>query len=146
MCLPVKQLASSFCLSLPAAHRRFCAKDLAVKRHVIIPPIHVARNVGRGDRDAQDFLAVRVEQCAQAALEAPATFEVFPSDVNLTYSRDKQSLVVRVTEANGVHREVTADTKFTIVDPTKAKIEKGVVSAPGSPNTPHTQYTRAPAV
>ncbi len=39
---------------------------------------------------------------SQAALDASASFEVFPSDVNLTYQRDRQSLVVRITEANGV--------------------------------------------
>jgi len=62
-----------------------------------------------------------------AAIESSATFEVFPSDVNLTYQRDKQSLVVRITEPNGVHRDVTADSKFSIVDPSKAKVEKGIV-------------------
>jgi hypothetical protein len=65
---------------------------------------------------------------AQAALDASAAFEVFPADVNLKFVRDRQSLVVRITEPNGVHREVTNDTKFTIADPTKAKIEKGVVT------------------
>src|SRR4051812_20803120 len=64
---------------------------------------------------------------ANAAMDSSATFEVFPTDVNLTYQRDKQSLVVRITESNGVHREVTKDAKLTIADPTKAKIDKGVV-------------------
>jgi hypothetical protein len=63
-----------------------------------------------------------------AAIEnGSATFEVFPSDVNLKYVRDKQSLVVRITEPNGVNRNVTADAKFTLADPTKAKVENGVV-------------------
>jgi hypothetical protein len=68
-----------------------------------------------------------VTATAHAALEASSPFEVFPGDVNLTTSRDRQSLVVRITEANGVHRNVTADAKFTLADPTKAKIENGVV-------------------
>ena len=61
------------------------------------------------------------------AAETGAAVEVFPADVNLKYVRDKQSLVVRTTEANGVNRDVTADAKFTLADPTKARIEKGVV-------------------
>ena len=62
-----------------------------------------------------------------AALDASAPFEVFPADVNLKFLRDKQSLVVRITEPSGVMRDVTGETKFTIVDPAKAKIEKNVV-------------------
>ena len=64
---------------------------------------------------------------AQAALDVQAPFQVFPADVNLTTVRDRQSLVVRVTEANGVHRNVTAEAKFTLADPAKAKVENGVV-------------------
>ena len=45
---------------------------------------------------------------AFGALEtASPAFEVFPADVNLSNMRDRQSLVVRITEPNGVHREVT---------------------------------------
>ena len=72
-------------------------------------------------------LVLAASSLGHAAIDSSATFEVFPSDVNLTYSRDKQSLVVRITEANGVHREVTKDAKLTIADVTKAKIDKGVV-------------------
>jgi hypothetical protein len=64
---------------------------------------------------------------ASAALETQNPFEVFPSDVNLKFQRDRQSVVVRFTEANGVHRDVTADAKFSVADPTKAKVENGVV-------------------
>jgi len=65
---------------------------------------------------------------AFAALDpnAPA-FEIFPADVNLKFQRDRQSMVVRITEPNGVNRDITAQTTFTLTDPTKAKIEKGVV-------------------
>ncbi len=54
-------------------------------------------------------------------------FEVFPADVNLKSSRDRQSLVVRMTEANGVHRDVTTEATFTLSDPTKARVVNGVV-------------------
>src|SRR5438067_2006390 len=61
-----------------------------------------------------------------AAESGAANVEVFPADVNLKYAGDKQTLVVRITEPNGVNRDVTADAKFTLADPGKAKIEKGV--------------------
>ncbi len=58
---------------------------------------------------------------------AEPSFQVFPSEVNLKSARDRQGLVVRITEPSGVHREVTAEAKFTLADPAKAKVEKGVV-------------------
>jgi Protein of unknown function (DUF1553)/Protein of unknown function (DUF1549) len=56
-----------------------------------------------------------------------ADFEVFPAQVNLKFQRDRQSLVCRFTEANGIQRNVTPEAKFTFADPTKAKVENGVV-------------------
>ena len=64
---------------------------------------------------------------SHAAVEAAASFEVFPSDVNLKFQRDRQSVIVRITEPTGIQRDVTAQATFTVADPTKAKIEKGVV-------------------
>lgn len=64
-----------------------------------------------------------------AALDtASPAFEVFPGEVNLKFQRDRQGLVVRFTEANGVHRDVTREAQYTIADPTKAKVENGVVT------------------
>jgi len=64
----------------------------------------------------------------QAATEsAAAAFEVFPADVNLKFLRDRQSLVVSVTEPTGVNRNVTTEAKFTLADPSKAKIVNGVL-------------------
>ena len=65
---------------------------------------------------------------ASAALQSTTAFEVFPKEVNLTTVRDRQSMVVRFTELNGVQRDVTADAKFTLADPSKAKVEKGTVT------------------
>src|SRR6266567_2149663 len=73
------------------------------------------------------FLALALIATAPAALETESPFQVFPGDVNLTTARDRQSVVVRITEPNGVHRNVTAEAKFTLADPTKAKIENDVV-------------------
>lgn len=64
---------------------------------------------------------------ASAALDGTAPFEVFPADVNLKFQGDRQSLVVRITEPNGVHRDVTGAATFTIADPSKVKLEKGAL-------------------
>ncbi len=58
---------------------------------------------------------------------AAQTFEVFPAEVNLKFLRDRQSLVCRFTEANGVHRNVTTEAKFALVDAALAKVENGAV-------------------
>jgi Protein of unknown function (DUF1553)/Protein of unknown function (DUF1549) len=58
---------------------------------------------------------------------AANAFEVFPAEVNLNTQRDRQSLVCRFTEPNGVHRNVTGEAKITVADPTKARIENGTV-------------------
>jgi hypothetical protein len=58
---------------------------------------------------------------------AANNFEVFPAEVNLKFLRDQQSLVCRFTEPNGVHRNVTAQAKFTFSDATKARVQAGTV-------------------
>jgi hypothetical protein len=73
------------------------------------------------------LFAVAFAGAATGAFAAiSSNFEVFPPDINLTYQRAKQSVVVRATEANGVHRDVTAEAKITIADPATAKVENGV--------------------
>jgi hypothetical protein len=74
------------------------------------------------------FLLLALAIGAGASLDSGAPdFEVFPADVNLKYQRDRQSMVVRITEPGGVHRDVTAQSTFTLADPTRARIEKGVI-------------------
>ncbi len=58
---------------------------------------------------------------------AASNFEVFPAEVNLKFLRDRQSLVCRWTEPNGVQRNVTAEAKFTLSDAAKARVESGTV-------------------
>lgn len=72
-------------------------------------------------------IGAMIHPAAAAITPAQAAFEVFPGDVNLRTARDRQGVIVRVTEPNGVHRDVTAEAKFTLGDPTKAKVENGVV-------------------
>ncbi len=62
-----------------------------------------------------------------AAPFAAQALEVFPAEINLKFQRDRQSIVCQTTEANGVNRNVTAETKVTFADPTKAKFENGSV-------------------
>ena len=58
---------------------------------------------------------------------AANNFEVFPAEVNLKFLRDRQSLVCRWTEPNGVNRNVTAEAKFSVSDAAKARVENGTV-------------------
>ncbi|MEO6784975.1 MAG: cell surface protein, partial [Chthoniobacteraceae bacterium] len=58
---------------------------------------------------------------------AANSFEVFPAEVNLKFLRDRQSLVCRFTEPNGVQRNVTAQSKMILSDPAKARVEAGTV-------------------
>jgi hypothetical protein len=58
---------------------------------------------------------------------AASNFEVFPSEVNLKFQRNRQSLVCRWTEPNGVQRNVTAQAKMTFSDPAKARVENGTI-------------------
>jgi len=62
--------------------------------------------------------------CVFAANEtsAPSALEVFPSEVKLQSARDRQALVVRVTDPSGVTRDVTAAAKIS-TDPKLAKID-----------------------
>ena len=62
-----------------------------------------------------------------ASAWAADNFQVFPAEVNLKFAQDRQSLVCRFTEPNGVDRNVTEQVKMTLTDPAKARIQGGVV-------------------
>src|SRR5215204_4554780 len=64
---------------------------------------------------------------ASAALQGTTAFEVFPKEVNLTTLRDRQTVVARFTQPDGVQRDVTTEATFLLADPAKAKVEKGMV-------------------
>ncbi len=70
------------------------------------------------------FLAVFATAATAFAAER---FEVFPAEVNLKFLRDRQSLVCRFTEGNGVHRNVTREAMFTFADGKVAKVVDGTV-------------------
>lgn len=48
---------------------------------------------------------------------ALVSVQVFPSEVNLHCARDRQSIVVQATYANGITRDVTKDATFTFENP-----------------------------
>ena len=58
--------------------------------------------------------APRSGRCPDSRL---AKLEVFPPDVNLTTARDRQSLVVQATYADGITRDVTAEATLTLANP-----------------------------
>jgi hypothetical protein len=60
-------------------------------------------------------------------LHANPALAVFPPDVNLKTSRDRQSLVVQVTQPDGITRDVTAEAKFTFANPALVTLEGPVL-------------------
>jgi hypothetical protein len=58
-----------------------------------------------------------------ANAQTVAGLEIFPPDINLETSRDSQAIVAKFTQPNGVTRDVTAQCKFELANPTLAKIE-----------------------
>ena len=54
---------------------------------------------------------------ASAADPAPARVDVYPPDVNLATARDRQSIVVQATYADGITRDVTALASMTAANP-----------------------------
>src|SRR3712207_1583764 len=53
--------------------------------------------------------------------------QVFPDAVTLETARDHQSVIVQLTQDDGITRDVTADATFTLSDPNLAKLDKNVL-------------------
>jgi hypothetical protein len=63
-----------------------------------------------------------------AAAEAPlASLEVYPPDINLETTLDRQSFVVQAWFADGLSRDVTAEAKVAVANPALARREGNVV-------------------
>ncbi|HEV8003349.1 MAG TPA: DUF1549 domain-containing protein [Planctomycetaceae bacterium] len=72
-------------------------------------------------------LTVAVAPALAGAAESspkPAEILVYPPDVQLTTSRDRQSLIVQARYADGITRDVTTDAKFTLADSKLARFDK----------------------
>lgn len=64
---------------------------------------------------------------APTASPALVKVEAFPANVDLTTAKDRQSLVVQATFANGIARDVTAEAAYTFANPSLARLENHVV-------------------
>jgi hypothetical protein len=58
----------------------------------------------------------------------PSELRVYPTNINLSTARDRQSVVVQAVYADGLTRDVTADANFVLANKALAKIEAGVFS------------------
>src|SRR5262249_11762087 len=66
---------------------------------------------------------------ASATAQTPvAALEVFPPDINLHTARGRQSFVVKVTQPDGITRDVTTQTNIRLANPAVVKLEKNVLS------------------
>ena len=52
---------------------------------------------------------------------------VYPPDINLETSRDRQSFIVQLTQADGITRDVTAQAQVTFANPALVKLDKFAV-------------------
>ncbi len=69
------------------------------------------RDKGRAELPADVF-------ATPAKTPAPMTaLAVYPSEIQLTTARDRQSIVVQATYADGITRDVTKEASFTLADP-----------------------------
>ena len=59
---------------------------------------------------------------------ALAALEVSPPDVTLVTNRSKQLFIVQATFADGLTRDVTAEAKATLANPTLAKLDKNLLT------------------
>ncbi len=59
---------------------------------------------------------------------APVAVRVFPTNVLLTTKADRQSMVIQAEYADGVTRDVTAESTFALGNKALAKVEKGILT------------------
>ena len=66
---------------------------------------------------------IHAEEPAPAPAPAPAAIHVFPPDVQLATTRDRQSLIVQAKYADGLTRDVTAEAKLTLANADLVRLE-----------------------
>jgi Protein of unknown function (DUF1549)/Protein of unknown function (DUF1553) len=71
-----------------------------------------------------------------APTDGLTTLQVFPGEINLTTARDRQSIVIQATYADGITRDVTAGSALTLANP-------GLMKRDGSTFTPTADGTSA---
>lgn len=70
-------------------------------------------------------LSVLCALCGETAFAQQIA--VYPPDINLETSRDKQSFVVQLTQPDGITRDVTAHAQITFANPSLVKLDKFTV-------------------
>ncbi|MFO0946331.1 MAG: DUF1549 domain-containing protein [Planctomycetota bacterium] len=76
------------------------------------------------------FVAIGVHAEEPASPPAPSPLvkvEAFPTNVDLTTSRDRQSIVVQATQENGITRDVTGEATYNFANPALVRFENHVV-------------------
>ena len=58
------------------------------------------------------------------------TIAVYPPDINLETSRDRQSFVVQLTQPDGITRDVTAQAQVTFANPALVKLDNAIYVYP----------------
>src|SRR5688572_12411901 len=69
-------------------------------------------------------LCVLAGLCGKSSAQQIA---VYPPDINLETSRDRQSFVVQLTQPDGITRDVTAQAQVTFANPAHVKLDKFTV-------------------
>src|SRR6185437_9239811 len=72
-------------------------------------------------------LLAAVALCVTATSAAAQKVAVYPPDINLETSRDRQSFVVQLTQADGITRDITDQAKIAFANPALAKLDKFTV-------------------
>ena len=76
---------------------------------------------------ASSAIVLALAVLAEQAFAATTKLEVFPPDVNLATSRDRQTFVVVATRHDGVTLDVTAQAQIKLADPALARLDKNTL-------------------
>ncbi len=72
--------------------------------------------------------ALTVASSTARAQDAPTSLEVYPPDINIKTSRDRQSFVVQATYATGLTKDVTAEATRTLTNPALTKLDGNMLT------------------
>ena len=95
---------------IPRRERMNVRKEITMMSRIVLTAAFFLMTAAHAFADEPTVGTTPPPPTAPAELVSVA---VFPTEVNLHYHRDRQSIVVQATYANGITRDVTADSKFT---------------------------------
>ena len=72
--------------------------------------------------------ALRIPADSSSAAPSPVSIRVYPTNVDLTSARDRQSVIVQSVDADGITHDVTTQSKLTLADPSFARVESNLLS------------------